>query len=144
MNLMDALPETFPFYHLGKVEALDSASGPLWHESTHDFVGIRFDLSGELNARLFLFFQKDLDLSTYMEVGNILASQTASRYSLGSQKTVHITPPHILSRESLGHLARTYFHAPLRYYSHQLSGQPIQLQSLLVTIRDDETEGGHA
>src|SRR4051812_2282889 len=99
-QLSQALPRSFNFYHLGKVELQAEIVQP--HSTPEEGItGFGFQFKGDLNASLILLVEDGLDLSIYAEVGNILASKVANHLFENYQLQVAITPPHKLSRDHL-------------------------------------------
>lgn len=110
-HLANALPSHFQFYHLGEVEMT-----PLLN-SFADTTSIAYRLSGEITALLVLSFAKELDMSIYSEVGNIIASRLVTQLSEeGIDVTIsspkHLDPKQIKlllgNKESI--IRRTYAH----------------------------------
>lgn len=119
-TLLHALPEAFPFYHLGTVQADGAASARLELDGLRDLqekFAVAFRFSGDFNGILITLFDRGLDLSTYTEMGNILASQFATRLSAGGGADVMISPPETVAAAGIARLAsapgtvrRTYKH----------------------------------
>jgi hypothetical protein len=123
----EALPTGFSFYDLGEVtsdakgSALpDDLSNLHQSKALDQFLAIGFRLITETNTWVVTLFDSQLDSNIYSELGNILASQFASRLQQleDSMEPILISPPMKLStplltrwleaRPSL--LARTYWH----------------------------------
>ncbi len=98
----DLFPELIHFYNLGTVE-LNKASISV-PQNEHEFLlllennhVLLFTLYGDEQKMLFILFDKNIDLSTYKELGNILASQIADKISGIRKEVVLVSPPLILS-----------------------------------------------
>src|SRR4051794_39611054 len=87
LQVANALPDQFEFYHLGQVSQQPS------HAHLDEVCAIAFYLSGDVEAIMILLFSKQLDSSLYSELGNILASQMATQLSNKSGMDLHISPP---------------------------------------------------
>lgn len=102
--IRDSLPEKFRFYHLGDVKRVDSPSPSRTSLESlpedSELQGLRavaFNLKGDVQGTLMILFNQKLDVSTYTELGNVLASKLATRLSEVRGADVLITPPRNLS-----------------------------------------------
>jgi hypothetical protein len=102
MNLQDALPIAFGFYHLGHVEMNTVPESSLAEKIAQaswadDFAAVAFRLHGERKHVLVMLFDKDLDASAYTEMGNVIASRAAMRLSETGAFDCAISPPQSLT-----------------------------------------------
>ena len=121
-----ALPANFPFYHLGTVELAPGIDHDLTPARTDELLreversrGAAFSLRGDVNGLLVVLFDQALDVSTYTELGNVIASQVVNRlYELGSLDVV-LSPPRVVDGAQVRDwvdphrslcIARTYHH----------------------------------
>jgi hypothetical protein len=111
-QVLDALPERFQFYHLGDVE-LQS-----YEIHVEDTSAVAIQLFGDLRALVVVLFPKDLDVSTYSELGNVLASKIANHMSLQNQIDIVISPPQILNRTQIDQLSKSESSITKRTYTH--------------------------
>ena len=146
-RLIEALPSDFNFYHLGEVRRQETPSNPLHHlEATSplglassDRLAVAFSLHGDAKGALVLIFDQGLDVSTYSEVGNIIASRMSTHLSESEGLDVMISPPRVLSNAQIqGFLrsadaqSRTYHHHPGR------SGQPARFHAVVVMMEGNQ------
>ena len=135
-------PESFAFYHLGKVEKISS------QEQT-DFsnrVGVSFNLYGESTSLIVLLFDQKLDVSTYTEMGNVLASRIASKLGNDSGLETMISPPRFLTTEQLqsqispvlNALASSGVSIQAQDYAHNHGETSVALQLLLIPGNQDQ------
>jgi hypothetical protein len=129
-RLNDALPAGFDFYHLGNVRLLpgeESAEAPL------DSVAVGFTLQGETRGLLVLFFDRGLDLSTYVEMGNVIGSRMAT--TLGAI----LSPPRMLEQPQLEALARAARTSVRRGYAHVHQGKLVTVQAWILPVPSEGT-----
>ena len=139
-RLIDSLPSSFPFYHLGQVAQL--TQGTIESETelaSSDLIAVAFTFQGETHGVLALLFNQDLDVSIYSEMGNIIASQMANTLQLSHGLDVSISPPRLLTHHQLKKLL-SGSHGKVRTYLHQHEGRVIPLQTFVVSSE----ETGHA
>jgi hypothetical protein len=103
------LPDELPFYHLGEIRRADDAAAGegVAGAAEADFAqlrGVGFRLAGELNGVFIIAFDRDLDASTYTEMGNVLASRLATEMSRRAGRPVRLSPPHALEGAPLREL----------------------------------------
>ncbi len=143
-QLFEALPSSFNFYHLGKVELLSESDfpasphlppSPLSDETSH---GLSFHLRGDLNATFIVLFRKDLDLSIYSELGNILASKIANQLLVEKNLQIAISPPHALSNQEMERLFEIESFPVRRTYVHQYENRFIYLETLFMSSLAEE------
>lgn len=113
------LPEEFEFYHLGKIaratEKPDSTD-PQTELELGNSSYFAFQMIGDavgVNATLLISFPKNLDLSIYSEVGNILASQLASKVGFMTSPPIYLKSEQaarIIENARGSLLRREYFH----------------------------------
>lgn len=141
-SLLEALPQGFDFYHLGRIELREEGTIgalPEWNTSD-DRIGIAFSIEGEARGVLALLVSNGLDLSTYSEAGNIIASRLASDLADRHGLEVSISPPRVLSRSQLQLLfksgertTRSYVH---RYGLHAIPLQAVLLPAPAVSLEE--------
>src|SRR4051812_34966083 len=94
VQIFDALPEQFDFYHLGRVELHPDLRCPPDQNNS----SVVFRIYGDLSVWIVLFFDKDLDFSTYAELGNVLASKIITQLNTLSGIDLMVSPPIELER----------------------------------------------
>jgi CheY-specific phosphatase CheX len=123
-QLGSALPERFDFYHLGPVALRDRSTGATTAASLEDLLAgcatVGFSIQGDIQGMLIVAFEKDLDFSTYTELGNVVASQLVTQLNRRDGIDVMISPPRPLTAERLAKIlpalrapstvVRTYLH----------------------------------
>lgn len=139
-QMSNALPEGFDFYHLGKVEA--QTAEPEDFPAFEDTICMGYGFQGDVNGILIAIFDRGLDVSAYTEMGNVMASQFATRLSQKSGLDVMITPPRQLQDNTLGHLSRSASSTLARTYHHLHEGKIIPVQVLVLPLGDQG--GGRA
>lgn len=143
-KLVDALPEEFPFYHLGSVEMqqpgdsqAESLEGIL--ASLDLRVAVGFSFQGDVRSVLVMFFKEGLDISKYMEVGNILASQIANRLSVSEAIDVLPSPPRVLSTHQVHELLRNRQRSLIhKTYRHIFESEIIPIEVLILPVPSEE------
>lgn len=117
-----AFPEEFDFYHLGQVKLKSAVERPnvrnipispinlgtvaakavgiFEYTSSDKLSSIGYTFNGDINCALIVSFDRNLDLSTYMELGNVLASRIATQLC-ESGLDVMISAPNILTEKQL-------------------------------------------
>jgi chemotaxis protein CheY-P-specific phosphatase CheC len=143
--IAESLPRSFSFYHLGQIELQDeaevlSATGHLGFLASVDRVAAAYVLQGEVRGVLVLVFDQGLDVSTYSEAGNIIASQLANGLEERQGMVVSISPPRILSGGQLQNLLGNG-QGVARTYLHRHGNRVIPLQALLVPASVVPSEG---
>ncbi|MEK6706654.1 MAG: hypothetical protein AABZ06_12790 [Bdellovibrionota bacterium] len=144
--LISALPTEFEFYHLGNVKL--SPGEPVEFANLEslvdDYFAIAFSFLGDLRSVLVILFDRDLDVSTYTEMGNVLASQIAVHLNKEEGLDVMISPPHVLNPTQLRKLLA--YGAPIirKKYLHSHGNRIVTVQTLLIptqvtTIAGDKT-----
>lgn len=125
-HIEKALPENFPFYHLGTVELAPQNEGGASPARIAEILnevelsrGAAFSLRGDVSGLLVVLFDAKLDVSTYTELGNLIASQVVNRlYELGNLD-IALSPPKLVQGRQVREwvdpqralcVARTYFH----------------------------------
>src|SRR4051812_46540740 len=93
--LSGSLPDAFDFYQLGRVslagQAVSNAS--FLAAELEGQARVAFTLKGDLAGLLVLAFDSGLDLSTYMEMGNIIASRLVTAVTQNGKLDVLLSPP---------------------------------------------------
>ena len=127
-RLGSALPESFDFYHLGPV-ALRTGTGATAAASLEDLLAgcatVGFGIHGDVQGMLIVAFEKELDFSTYTELGNVVASQLATQLNRRDGTDVMISPPRPLSQARLAKILPA-LRAPgtvVRTYLHRMAGK---------------------
>jgi hypothetical protein len=137
MDLTSYLPREFPFYHLGTVTLDETVAGPEAVPSDEPqfahSTGVAFQLLGELDDWLVLVFEQGLDVPTYTEMGNIIASQLATQLSAEGKEAM-ISPPRELKTPQLVRLLSNAGEArPLsRLYRHTHRGETFAVRAYLL------------
>ena len=119
--LTKALPVGFSFYNMGTVEMLSADSAQTQAGEVSDFpepgLSIGYQFVGELRGLILIMIPDGLNLSMYMELGNILASRIATYLSNEEGIDVMISPPKVMTEQNLQHftrieseVSRTYYH----------------------------------
>ena len=143
-RLSAALPEHFPFYHLGEVTSRESNEEPTPDE---DSVAISFRMHGDLQGILIVLFERGLDVSLYTELGNIIASQTATRLNQQQAMDVMISPPRLLAqgqvKNLLGSLENENTKTPRirRTYLHTNGKVTVSVETLFLPIPSEGLVG---
>jgi hypothetical protein len=140
--LNEALPGGFPFYNLGEVTT-DPAAAPVLQElqqpgALDHFVAIGFRLITDSNTWIVTLFDQQLDRDVYSELGNILASQFATRLQdlealNAGDEPLLISPPMKLSLSLLTQWIEKQPSLITRTYWHQLNGQAIAIHVLVLS-----------
>lgn len=154
-QLIHALPDEFEFYHLGNVlienEGPTGASLADENEDLakvlEDSTAIGFRLQGELRALLVILVEKGLDIPTYSELGNVIASRLATRLSEDSDLEVLISPPQILSSSHVDLLPNFKTIIVQRTIRHIQKDKVIPIRMLLLSASTSPNrpgEAGHA
>ena len=136
-------PEGFAFYHLGKVEKIAPSGQTEFVEPALAFdkrVGVSFNLYGEETSLIVLLFDQKLDVSTYTEMGNVLASRIASNLCNASGLETMISPPRFLTSEQLqsqispvlNALEMSGIRIQAQEYAHNHGENSISLQLLVI------------
>ncbi|MEO5969098.1 MAG: hypothetical protein ABIQ95_04160 [Bdellovibrionia bacterium] len=137
-QLSEALPSSFNFYHLGKVELQPDLRNPVYgsFDAAGDLpCGIGFYIQGDLNATLVILLEKNLDLSIYSELGNILASKITNQLYVDRQLQLTISPPQPLSEYQLVNVLKNKLSTIRKIYIHRYENQIVYLETLLVPRR---------
>lgn len=132
-HFADALPKTFDFYHLGKVE-LQAQSFDIDPEST----AVAFRIQGDVAVWAIVFFARELDASTYTELGNVLASKIATYLNSQIGTEVMVSSPHMLNSPQL---ERILTHAsPLirRTYMHFRKESIVPIEAWIISATGEE------
>ncbi|OFZ18365.1 MAG: hypothetical protein A2X94_12515 [Bdellovibrionales bacterium GWB1_55_8] len=141
MNLMNALPEQFDFYHLGTVNLEPEHTHPISEKLPDDAMAVAFQLSGDVSAALVLHFEKGLDPSIYSEMGNVIASRVATNLSKMENLDILVSPPRLLSEKHWENLSQGH-KLTGRTYLHLHRGISIRLHAILINPPQGNT--GHA
>lgn len=126
-HLVNALPNRFDFYHLGEV-SLQPTDSDLPNSQA-----VAFHLTGDLQAIMIVLFDKNLDISTYSELGNILASKVATYFNHSTGLDLQISSPQLLTDVQTEHLVQNNQTIVRRTYTHIYDGKVIPLETLLLS-----------
>src|SRR4051812_8599967 len=117
-----ALPESFPFYHLGQICPVPQETELSATESELAGVAFSIDCEGLLEgAILIVFYDPDLDHDLYAEAGNVIASRLATELSRRTGGKSQISPPRRLSSTQLHSLRKSILNSGVfvkKCYSH--------------------------
>ena len=143
-------PEVLDFYESGKITACEPVEvirdelavlGLL--DTLHDRVGVSlniYSVDSEFQALMVLIFDRGLDASVYMEAGNVIAGRIADR--LASTESfpngVMISVPRLVDEPGIRLLVRSQRNLFSRSYLHIHSGNAIEIQTLLLPIKQKE------
>jgi hypothetical protein len=149
-RLTSSLPEGFDFYHLGKVEPapnLTDVEGELDIEPQHmlwdslsEDVKIGYRIHGDVDGVLVIGFEQGLDLSTYMELGNVIASKIVTALSAKDGLDALISPPQQLTQKTLERLARPDGPVEHRIYLHR-NGMEVHAVHVFLALAQPAPEG---
>jgi len=129
-SLIESMPESFPFYHLGTVSSEPSIHKIAMPTEFTDSQVIGFQLLGDLQGWLVLVIDKGLDLQIYSEVGNIIAGQFSTRLSKILGGEVMISPPRSITAKTLATLLQNDLPLLVRQYRHVFDDHSIPIQTL--------------
>ena len=135
----EALPRDFEFYHLGKIASASNESPGHLSALFEDRCIIGFHFYGTTRALLAFLFPQELDVSTYSEVGNVLASQVASQLSTQDGLDLLISPPEPLQANQLEKISRGSLPPIHKTYLHIFGDHIIPLEVLLFTFAQETT-----
>ncbi|HUP58171.1 MAG TPA: hypothetical protein VM598_12005 [Bdellovibrionota bacterium] len=139
-RLAASLPEAFEFYHLGSVQPA-RAPGTVPPQkmlatslAAHAKVG--YLIHGDVTGALIIAFERGLDLSTYMEMGNVIASRMVTAFVEGTEPKLDamISPPQALGERALERLldvARPE-EITMKVYVHRHEGRVHAVYAFLV------------
>lgn len=140
MKLDSLLPRAFEFYHLGQVTLSDEPT-PLPMPFAHTMplfsderIAVAFSLQGESHGALVMLFDGSLDVSTYSEAGNIIASRLATSLAAQDGREVTVSPPRVVSHERLQQMLNGGT-ASAKTYLHQQGQRTIRLTALVLEAR---------
>jgi hypothetical protein len=138
-KLLTALPDEFPFYHLGRVQKHVDLDQMI--ETRPDSCYLVFDFVGENRALMILAFDRGLDASIYEEIGNTIASQIADGLAEEEKRLVMPSPPRILEHEQIkkiiqSHQAKDFLR---RQYFHLWKSLVINVEMLILPFSLEET-----
>lgn len=131
--LSNALPEKFSFYHLGEITLAPKDEKTALPSNLQDHVALGFTLQGDWQAALVLIFDRGLDLSTYSEAGNIVASKLVTRLSQEHGVDLVLSPPTEIEEKQLGLLEKNSLNSAMRIYFHSYGKNLIPVQTWIFT-----------
>lgn len=126
INVVNALPSHFEFYHLGKVTQQSSPC------EFQDKCSVLFRIYGDIQAWIILVFESDLDFSVYSELGNLLVSQIANQLSSRNGLDVMITPPQLLREDQAIKITENSPQLIRKNYAHFYKNSTIPIETLIV------------
>ncbi len=129
MQLVNALPDSFDFYHLGTVKQESHASIGYTAEKTCSIV---FHLQGDLEAWVMILFDHELDTSLYSELGNLIVSKIANYLSAKNGLEIMISPPQSLNHAQAKKIIQTNTQAIKRTYVHFYNNSFIPIETVLL------------
>jgi hypothetical protein len=135
LQLVDALPQQITFYHLGEVILQGSQNQDL---ADLDSQGVLYKFSGDFNAVLILLFARDLDISMYSELGNIIASQIVQQLSGAKDLDLMISPPQLLKEGQLKRITQNNPTFVQRTYGHFYKNSVIPVEALVMPAPTEE------
>ena len=131
----ELLTTGFDFYHLGHVTAAESPPLPAANDDElADKVGVAFSLQGDVRAVILSLFDQGLDLSTYAEIGNVIASRFADSLSSERRCDVILSPPKILESSALERLLAASPSTGRRSYLHHVGNAVIQFEVRILNV----------
>jgi len=138
-KLGNALPDSFKFYHLGEVRAEDSEESPnAFYDDIHESTLISYRFEGDVKGLILVAIEKELDISIYSEMGNIIASRFANSLSRLGQD-VMICSPTILDSKKVSQLLKFSTDNHLKTYSHLTGGASIKIRVLTMVGESRES-----
>ena len=106
LNLFDALPSGFEFYHVGKVVSTTPSAAP-----AKTRLAVSYTLYGELRGMVVVLFENASDEGLFAEVGNIISARFCSNI-VNSYKALDLdimmTPPKPLNLQQMKRLEKNY------------------------------------
>lgn len=144
---LEALPKQFQFYHLGSVELIrtpEPEPSPVGLP-IEDMHAISFLVQGEERGLLILLFDRGLEIATYMEMGNVIASQLADRLSRSYPLGVTISPPKNMATNQLDRIVSSFDGTVQSCaYLHLHQNRSIQVTALLMRHTQSRKGVAHA
>jgi hypothetical protein len=145
-----SLPEAFEFYHLGSVQPARApgtlSAQKLLATSLASHTKIGFLIHGDVQGALIIAFEHGLDLSTYMEMGNVIASRMVTAYVEGTEPRADamISPPQPLTGRTLERLLEGAGAAEIsmKVYVHRHEGRVHAVYAFLVPAASHGTSQG--
>lgn len=134
-EIESSLPDRFDFYHLGEVYRTDTPPQEYADFDSNTATFLTYRLEGERRVVMVLKLPSHLDVSTYMELGNILASQLSNQLSQKGVLTLP-SPPKIISQEQFHRLFQQPPSFQKFYYLHHTENQSIPIETLLWTAEE--------
>ena len=136
LDIADALPENFNFYHLGRVEAQTVLEASDVTGAIADSDAVAFTLQGDRRATVIILFEKGLDQSMYAEMGNVMVSRLASTLSETGEIDVIISPPKNLASNMVHSLVKMAPIIQVRNYLHVGPDTNVRVQALILSEND--------
>jgi hypothetical protein len=142
--MIEHLPESFDFYHLGRVERAEPESDSSFDlEKTlqEESSAWGYRVHGDAPALVVLLFDRVHDSSVYMELGNILASRIATGLSAGRVGVgVMISPPQALSVSQIRKLTLNRQEPLHRRYFHRFGAdRTVAVDALILPVPSEGT-----
>jgi len=126
IDLTSALPQRFEFYHLGEVELMEV------NEPISDATAVGFRLYGDLSALVIVLFPRALDISTYSELGNVIASRMATQLNTQNGIEVMVSPPQSIGENQLKQIIQRVNPITRRTYAHFYMDSVIPVETLVL------------
>jgi len=138
-KILHALPTRFDFYHMGEVTLGSPAIEVQDHEDCLEGKNaVGFRLSGDGQIWMILLLDQALDSSIYQELGNIIASHTATQLSKRDSLSWMISAPQPVQNEQLKKILETTPAILRRTYTHIYEQTLIPIETLFLPV---STEG---
>jgi hypothetical protein len=138
LQVIEALPDQFEFYHLGGVELQSPASDEnaareklLALDLAENHV-IGFTIQGDIKLHLLLFFDKALDKSTYSELGNVIASKIVTHLTQNQEMDLLLSPPQNMAESQIHRIAQSNMQMLCRTYAHFFQNSVISIEAMII------------
>jgi len=135
-QLIEAFPRDFGFYHLGRVELQNPDEFAV--NEREDQSAIAFRIYGDLEAWVVILFEKNLDISTYSELGNILVSKIATHLNLNNGLDVLVEPPRMIVPSQFEGALRNSNTAVRKSYAHFHKNLIIPIDTWVLPAASDQ------
>lgn len=137
-HFYEALPDHFPFYHLGEVrKELTQDPFEIAH-ALESSVAIAYRLQGDIRGLFVILFRPSLDPSTYSELGNIIASRTVTRLHAEKGWDIILSPPRILSSAEIRRSRLAELPFVHRSYTHDYADYQVPVETLILPFITEE------
>jgi hypothetical protein len=126
LQVANALPDHFEFYHLGRVAT--HPTGSLLDEGC----GIAFHIEGDIRAVMIILFAKALDPSLYSELGNIIASKMITYLYQHHGMDLSLSAPQTLNQNQLNQILKSGEIMAHRNYAHFCNDAIIPVETFVL------------